>query len=249
MWARRAPPWRLPVRWAVADSNHRSSRTWFTARPNCPLWHLPVPCSPALNATRRSRRWDSNPQPAVYKTAALPIELRRHAWRLIRPTPPVSIGIAARECQATSGPLFRLLSGTSRGGTYGWQLLDHRRMSSSLAAASWEPASPGISRDAVPVACRCWSAEQSPRAQAARPERSFASTTRTDPRRCSPTSAIGSSPTGPRGRRRLRFRAGGDRRHRRHRSRLRGQSERFCIGTSPYRTAWESIPGSSHPTS
>ncbi len=25
-----------------------------------------------------SRRWDSNPQPAVYKTAALPIELRRH---------------------------------------------------------------------------------------------------------------------------------------------------------------------------
>src|ERR1700692_2203765 len=26
---------------------------------------------------RWSRRWDSNPQPAVYKTAALPIELRR----------------------------------------------------------------------------------------------------------------------------------------------------------------------------
>ena len=26
---------------------------------------------------KRSRRWDSNPQPAVYKTAALPIELRR----------------------------------------------------------------------------------------------------------------------------------------------------------------------------
>jgi hypothetical protein len=80
MWARHAPPGRPPVRWAGADSNHRSSRTWFTARPNCPLWHLPVPCSPALNATRRSRRWDSNPQPAVYKTAALPIELRRRAW-------------------------------------------------------------------------------------------------------------------------------------------------------------------------
>jgi hypothetical protein len=29
-----------------------------------------------------SRRWDSNPQPAVYKTAALPIELRRHANQL-----------------------------------------------------------------------------------------------------------------------------------------------------------------------
>src|SRR4051794_25742773 len=28
-----------------------------------------------------SRRWDSNPGPAVYKTAALPIELRRRrAW-------------------------------------------------------------------------------------------------------------------------------------------------------------------------
>ena len=26
-----------------------------------------------------SRRWDSNPQPAVYKTAALPVELRRHS--------------------------------------------------------------------------------------------------------------------------------------------------------------------------
>ncbi len=25
-----------------------------------------------------SRRWDSNPQPADYKSAALPIELRRH---------------------------------------------------------------------------------------------------------------------------------------------------------------------------
>ena len=31
---------------------------------------------------RWSRRWDSNPQPAVYKTAALPIELRRHAIRM-----------------------------------------------------------------------------------------------------------------------------------------------------------------------
>lgn len=27
-----------------------------------------------------SRRWDSNPQPAVYKTAALPIELRRQCF-------------------------------------------------------------------------------------------------------------------------------------------------------------------------
>src|SRR6266702_4675636 len=28
-----------------------------------------------------SRRWDSNPEPAVYKTAALPIELRRQEAR------------------------------------------------------------------------------------------------------------------------------------------------------------------------
>src|SRR4029077_17575903 len=46
-----------------------------------------------------SRRWDSNPEPAVYKTAALPIELRRRAgpYRrrtlrrrgMIRSAPPV----------------------------------------------------------------------------------------------------------------------------------------------------------------
>src|SRR5437764_11002507 len=42
MWAR-ADVFRSYGRgWAEADSNHRSSRTWFTARPNCPLWHLPL---------------------------------------------------------------------------------------------------------------------------------------------------------------------------------------------------------------
>src|SRR5215204_5494661 len=35
----------------------------------------------------RSRRWDSNPQPAVYKTAALPIELRRQCQQEAAPTP------------------------------------------------------------------------------------------------------------------------------------------------------------------
>src|SRR5215813_14348970 len=33
---------------------------------------------PAADGRRWSRRRDSNPEPAVYKTAALPIELRRH---------------------------------------------------------------------------------------------------------------------------------------------------------------------------
>lgn len=42
---------------------------------NCPGTMLGVKKRP------RSRRWDSNPQPAVYKTAALPIELRRHCRR------------------------------------------------------------------------------------------------------------------------------------------------------------------------
>src|SRR3954454_9658375 len=34
---------------------------------------------PTAACAGQSRRWDSNPQPAVYKTAALPIELRRQA--------------------------------------------------------------------------------------------------------------------------------------------------------------------------
>ncbi len=37
---------------------------------------------------RKSRREESNPRPAVYKTAALPTELRRHSIISIRPTKP-----------------------------------------------------------------------------------------------------------------------------------------------------------------
>ena len=37
-----------------------------------------VPRIAGSTKTNRSQRWDSNPQPAVYKTAALPIELH---WR------------------------------------------------------------------------------------------------------------------------------------------------------------------------
>jgi hypothetical protein len=38
------------------------------------LGHLPT----IIAILNWSRRWDSNPQPADYKSAALPIELRRH---------------------------------------------------------------------------------------------------------------------------------------------------------------------------
>ena len=43
--------------------------------------YSPVPLTTRPPHPGRSRRWDSNPQPAVYKTAALPIELRRQEAR------------------------------------------------------------------------------------------------------------------------------------------------------------------------
>src|SRR3954447_9931165 len=49
---------------------------------------LATALAPGPTCTGWSRRWDSNPQPAVYKTAALPIELRRqtrHDQLLRRP--------------------------------------------------------------------------------------------------------------------------------------------------------------------
>ena len=45
----------------------------------CSLWPLGNPS--VFN--QWSRRWDSNPQPADYKSAALPIELRRHDTNFI----------------------------------------------------------------------------------------------------------------------------------------------------------------------
>src|SRR4051812_38212468 len=55
----------------------------------------------AFTSTRtcaRSRRWDSNPQPAVYKTAALPIELRRQSAPTAQ-TPTGSIETLRKGCQ------------------------------------------------------------------------------------------------------------------------------------------------------
>src|SRR3954447_8890718 len=51
------------------------------------------PCRMHPNVVGRSRRWDSNPQPAVYKTAALPIELRRHAQPSVAAAQSESIGM------------------------------------------------------------------------------------------------------------------------------------------------------------
>ena len=57
-------------------------RAWWGGRDSNPrsIAHLVYSQAPlaAREPPRKSRRWESNPQPAVYKTAALPIELRRH---------------------------------------------------------------------------------------------------------------------------------------------------------------------------
>ena len=80
------------VLWAGKDSNLRRQSqliysqsplaTWVPAQIENPT-HRCIKCrvhSPMIAPSaiiHWSRRWDSNPQPAVYKTAALPIELRR----------------------------------------------------------------------------------------------------------------------------------------------------------------------------
>ena len=43
----------------------------------CPLWPLGNPSTKIIQNKSWSRLWDSNPQPADYKSAALPIELNR----------------------------------------------------------------------------------------------------------------------------------------------------------------------------
>ena len=45
----------------------------------CPLWPLGNPSTKIIQEKKWSRLWDSNPQPADYKSAALPIELNRLA--------------------------------------------------------------------------------------------------------------------------------------------------------------------------
>ena len=68
-----------------------------------------------------SRRWDSNPQPAVYKTAALPIELRRQHIR--NPTRDCTVHTgtcqcaesrASRDGPSSSGRSYTAAHATSR---------------------------------------------------------------------------------------------------------------------------------------
>ena len=64
------------------DSNHRSLRRQIYSL-------LPLatrePTHVLSKGGKWSRRWDLNPQPADYKSAALPIELRRLIWTAQKP--------------------------------------------------------------------------------------------------------------------------------------------------------------------
>src|SRR5688572_28060102 len=68
------PRWKW---WGDVDSNHgRRDAGGFTARSHWPLGHLPGNDEKEKKTTTWSWRRDSNPQPAAYKAAALPIEPR-----------------------------------------------------------------------------------------------------------------------------------------------------------------------------
>src|SRR5215207_920402 len=71
-----------------------------------------------------SRRWDSNPKPAVYKTAALPIELRRRDGQ----------GLTAEDPSAPGNDRAPRGDGSSVGGAGPW------RPASRLGVGPWYPA-------------------------------------------------------------------------------------------------------------
>jgi hypothetical protein len=56
-----------------------------------------------------SRRWDSNPRPADYKSAALPAELLRHYWSTICLKAPVFLSFKGKK-QANSTAKYKELS-------------------------------------------------------------------------------------------------------------------------------------------
>src|SRR5688500_9154875 len=62
-----------------------------------------------------SRRWDSNPQPAVYKTAALPIELRRRDFKGYRRAGLLDNGLDTGATRAYVGRGGRLRVAAQRG--------------------------------------------------------------------------------------------------------------------------------------
>jgi hypothetical protein len=63
--------------WREEDSNLRSRPT--TDLQSVPFGHSGIPPGKISTTIKWSWRWDSNPQPADYKSAALPVELRQQA--------------------------------------------------------------------------------------------------------------------------------------------------------------------------
>lgn len=63
--------------WREEDSNLRSRPT--TDLQSVPFSHSGIPPGKISTTIKWSWRWDSNPQPADYKSAALPVELRQQA--------------------------------------------------------------------------------------------------------------------------------------------------------------------------
>ena len=71
-------------RWVGRDSNPRTPKRadlQSAAIDHSATYPVVLPRLPGASSGRRrqSQRWDSNPRPTVYKTVALPTELRRHA--------------------------------------------------------------------------------------------------------------------------------------------------------------------------
>lgn len=67
--------WQVSPRW-THDSNGRFRQGFFHTRRKCHSWFYIFLCRGFLFSW--SRQWDSNPRPAVYKTATLTPELQRH---------------------------------------------------------------------------------------------------------------------------------------------------------------------------
>ena len=66
--------------WGQEDSNLRSRNNRFTVCPIWPLWYIPF-------HKKKSRRRDSNPRPTDYKSVALPAELLRLNFLLLKNVP------------------------------------------------------------------------------------------------------------------------------------------------------------------
>ena len=67
--------WQVSPRW-THDSTGRFRQGFFHTRRKCHSWFYIFLCRGFLFSW--SRQWDSNPRPAVYKTATLTPELQRH---------------------------------------------------------------------------------------------------------------------------------------------------------------------------